>query len=273
MKTEKPSGNTAGKFSLLLILLLCLMLRVGLSVREARKPLDGDALTYAKIAVHIAMGDGFVTGPIETPNVHWSTAFGNPVYPAFLAAVFRVFGFSVIAVILIQSLIDTFTCFLVFRTARITTGSRPAALLAALLYAFYPPFIISAASVLTETLTLLLLTAALFFYWRYTSGGLSNGVAAGLLTGVNILLRPALLALPVFLMAGFWLNRRRDPGWLARSLIYVVISFAVVAPWTIRNYIVMGAFIPVSSHGGQTLWGGAGPADGVCLGGPASRWP
>jgi len=34
---------------------------------------------------------------------------------------------------------------------------------------------------------------------------------------------------------------------------------AVVAPWTIRNYRVSGALVPVSSNGGQNLWQGIHP--------------
>lgn len=250
---------------LLCILLLCLLLRLGMAIHEAPKPLTGDALTYVKIAVHIAGGDGFVTGPIEDPKQYWPTAFGNPIYPAFLAGLFKAFGFSVLAVLIVQCLIDTLTCFLVFVIALKVVRSRSAALLAALAYALYPPFIISAASVLTETLTLLLLTGALYFFWRLLSGSLRHAAFAGVLMGLSILIRPAVLLLPVFLLAVLWLNRKECRGWLLKGLVYLLVSYAVVSPWTVRNYVVMGGFIPVSAHGGLSFWQGTGPADGVCM--------
>jgi 4-amino-4-deoxy-L-arabinose transferase-like glycosyltransferase len=176
-----------------------------------------------------------------------------------------VFGFSVLAVLVVQSMLDTLTCFIVFSLGTKAAGSRSAGVLAAFFYAVYPAFILSAGTVLTETLTFLLLTCGLYLYWVAIKGSTRLAAAAGLLMGVVILLKPAMLLFPFFVLIGFWLNRRADRGWLAKGLVYVVVCCAVISPWTLRNYLAMGRFIPVASHGGNTLWGGTGPADGRCM--------
>jgi 4-amino-4-deoxy-L-arabinose transferase-like glycosyltransferase len=179
--------------TLVLILLLCLLLRLGMSVRESKKPLTGDALTYTKIALHIARGDGFRTGPIEHPDEHRITAFGNPIYPVFLAGIYRAFGLNVLAVLVIQSLLDTLTCLIVFWLTLKVARSRSAATVAALLYTIYPPFIYWAAWPYTETLTALLLAPAAYLYWISLTGRARLAAGAGALMGIIMLLRPAML--------------------------------------------------------------------------------
>ena len=49
------------------------------------------------------------------------------------------------------------------------------------------------------------------------------------------------------------------------ATVLVLVSYLTIAPWTVRNYLVFHRFVPVASHGGQTLWGGTGPADGKTL--------
>ena len=259
------------KSTLVVILLLCLILRLGMAAREGKKPLTGDEITYTQIALHIARGDGFQTGPIEHPEKHRPTAWGNAVYPFFLGGIYRVFGFNVLAVLVIQSLLDTLTCLFIFSLALKTTKSRPAANVAAFFYALYPPFIIATSWVYTEALSSLLLTAAVYLYWISSTRRARVVAAAGATMGIIILLRPAMLLFPVFALLGFWLLRREDSAWLAKGALYVVMSYLVVSPWTIRNYMVVHAFVPVSTHGGLTFYGGTGVADGAAMPNPAGE--
>jgi hypothetical protein len=49
---------------------------------------------------------------------------------------------------------------------------------------------------------------------------------------------------------------RRDRASLVRALALVAATTAVVAPWTLRNWVRFGAFVPVSTMGGRALWEG-----------------
>jgi 4-amino-4-deoxy-L-arabinose transferase-like glycosyltransferase len=79
-------------------------------------------------------------------------------------------------------------------------------------------------------------------------------LAAGALSGLAILIRPAMLFFLPF--AAIWLLRRTG---LTRAIVFVVAAAAIVAPWTIRNARTYGRFVLVASEGGVTFWTGNHP--------------
>src|SRR5256714_12839429 len=119
-----------------------------------------------------------------------------PGYPAFLAAIFAVFGLDNFkAVLLIQVLLDLGTCFLIADMARRLFSARAAQ--AAFLLAALCPFLANyAAAALTETLEIFFTTLALDLLLRglrirdasKPSGRIWLG--CGLSIGAAILLRP-----------------------------------------------------------------------------------
>ena len=74
------------------------------------------------------------------------------------------------------------------------------------------------------------------------------------------MLLPPLLAVLVVVVAR---DRRRALGHAAALL---AASFLVVAPITLRNYVVFGEWVPVSINGGLTLWQGVADAGGEAVG-------
>jgi hypothetical protein len=58
-------------------------------------------------------------------------------------------------------------------------------------------------------------------------------------------------------LAGLWLAwKPRRAGGLARAAAFCAAAFLTVAPWTLRNWVVFHAFVPVSTAGGLNLWQG-----------------
>ncbi len=124
-----------------------------------------------------------------------------PGYPAFLAAIFAVFGWSNFrAVLLIQVLFDLGTCFLVADLARRFASER-AAKVAFLLAALCPFLANYAAAVLTETLEIFFTALALDLALRGSAAFLRalesdstpvplTWLGCGLSIGACILLRP-----------------------------------------------------------------------------------
>jgi dolichyl-phosphate-mannose-protein mannosyltransferase len=77
-------------------------------------------------------------------------------------------------------------------------------------------------------------------------------IGAGLLVGVSCWLRPNALFLSVFLaLAVLFLFQRGKR--LQYAVALIVASFAVIAPLTLRNWIVYGRFIPISIGSGLNL--------------------
>ena len=191
-----------------------------------------------------------------------------PGYPAFLAAIFAVFGLDNFkAVLLIQVLFDLGTCFLIADMARRLFSARAAQ--AAFLLAGLCPFLANyAAAALTETLEIFFTTLALDFALRELAlGEVSrprrlNWVGCGLSIAGAILLRPdggiLLAAIGAYL---FWLllkSWRRNaaaadsaPRLAPRELILAGILVAVAAlapliPWTLRNLHTFHRFQPLA---------------------------
>src|SRR5438270_453941 len=191
-----------------------------------------------------------------------------PGYPAFLAAIFAVFGLDNFkAVLLIQVLLDLGTCFLIADMARRLFSAR-AVQAAFLLAGLFPVLVNYAAAALTETLEIFFTTLALAFALRGLAlgegsrPGRLNWVACGLSVAAAILLRPdggiLLAAIGGYL---FWLLLKNWKGNLSaadsvprlapRELIFAGILVAVAAlapliPWTLRNLHTLHRFQPLA---------------------------
>jgi hypothetical protein len=73
----------------------------------------------------------------------------------------------------------------------------------------------------------------------------------GLLSGIAILFRSE-VALLVLILSFFVLKRSS----IKYTLLYIAISISLVAPWTVRNYIVLDKFIPFTTNFGINLYRG-----------------
>jgi 4-amino-4-deoxy-L-arabinose transferase-like glycosyltransferase len=97
--------------------------------------------------------------------------------------------------------------------------------------------------------------AALMF--RRSHGHLRWAVTAGVLCGVGVLVRPNAAALAPGLLLLVW--GVRAPRLSARSLaapaVALVCMVLVVAPWTLRNALVLHQFVPVTTELGNTMAG------------------
>lgn len=193
-----------------------------------------------------------------------------PGYPAFLAAIFSIFGVGNFrAVLLIQVVFDLGTCFLISALARRLFDERSARL--AFVLASLCPFLANyAAAALTETLEIFFTTLALdlaivgLSLLNNAGGESSRGttpawLACGLSTGACILLRPdggillaAILLFLLFIFAGRTFRTRSDKENIRlRSLILssgIVTCFALLPllPWTLRNLHTFHRFQPLA---------------------------
>ena len=128
-----------------------------------------------------------------------------------------------------------------------------AALAAGWLAAVYPPLVWTPAFIWSETLfSVLALGCAAVL--TLEPGRPGRYPAAGVLAGVAVLTRPAMLFfLP---LAAIWLAWRRE--WRGVALLAIACAL-VVLPWTVRNAREYGRFVLVASEGGITFWTGNHP--------------
>ena len=215
------------------------------------KPLTHDEREYLSLAASLAEGRGF-TYP-DTHDAGTGQRFGRaPGYPAFLS-LFRPDADSQGAprvIQLAQALLLSLGVLMIAAIAREAAGDR-AALIAAWLAALYPPLIWIPAYVLSESLYLPLALGCTMLLARPQRRHI---VAAGVVAGIAILVRPAmLLFMP---LAALWLLRRRR---LDLAMLLTVVTALTVMPWTIRNINTYERFVLVATEGGVTFWTGNHP--------------
>ncbi len=224
------------------------------------KPLTHDEREYLSLAGNIAAGRGFVYD--ETFETGTGQQFGRaPGYPLFLAAIGarNEGGGTPLRVKIAQSLVGAVGVWLIGVIASRAAGPRAGAA-SAVIAAAYPPLVTIPSYVLSETLYSTIALAAVVVLQSAAAeskaGGrvLARACAAGVLTGVAALTRPAMLFfLP---LAAIWLLLSRR---YAVAAALAAAALLVIVPWTVRNATVYGRFVLIASEGGVTFWTGNHP--------------
>ena len=222
------------------------------------------AQRYDAAALSILSGDG-VLWPRVPDKEKTGLLARPPGYPLYLAVVYKTLGHSFFAAQAVQNLLTSLACVLmVLASARL--ASWPAALAGGLIAALSPPLGYVSALVLPDALSALpLVTALLILASVHPEGraGLWASAAAGALVGAGVWLRPNVVLLAPFLSLVLLIVARERRRGLLHSVALSLAAIVVVLPITIRNYVVFGAFVPVSINGGLTLWQGTVDAGGA----------
>ncbi len=82
-------------------------------------------------------------------------------------------------------------------------------------------------------------------------------IVSGLCFGLATLVRPITLILPPFVFVAFLMTeKRRFIPAAIKTIILSICMLIVIAPYTLRNYNLSHAFIPVNAQAGVALWSG-----------------
>ena len=220
------------------------------------------------IAYSLANGHGF-SSPfrVDTGPTAWMT----PVYPALLAAIFRLLGnYTYSAFLAAASLniaFSTLTCLPLYYAAQRLAG-RSAGAIAAWLWAIFPTAIILPYESFWDASIAALLMATLL--WATFALTKSNTIHAwyayGLLWGFAIMTSATLASLLPFLLGwAAWCCRRsfRSQS-LEKPALALGIALLCCIPWTVRNYTRFHTLVPLRSVMGLSLYvGNNDRADGI----------
>lgn len=238
-----------------IVLGLALVLRVAYLMLYAgtfplyRAPLV-DAKIYDEWARTIAAGDFWGRGE--------GVFYRAPLYPYLLAGLIRLLGGTLPWIAILQLLCGLVTIGACAVLARRLAGERAAVGTAALL-ALYGPLMAAESKLLATSLGLALHVVGLLLAVRAAeAGGVARRCAAGMTWGLACLIRPQWLVLsvllPIVLDFGTW----RTAGLLAlrRWSPYLLGLTLIVAPVAMRNRVVGGDWVLISSNGGMTFYQG-----------------
>ncbi|HWF51029.1 MAG TPA: glycosyltransferase family 39 protein [Solirubrobacteraceae bacterium] len=248
-----------------LILLAALAARVAVVQATPDYRPIGDARFYARLASGVARtGDYAVSS--GAGGTHGPTAYFPPGYPYFLAAVEVLDGHrgagpgSVHPARLVQAVLGTVTVALAGLVALELFGPA-VALITLALAAAYVPWIALGATLMSENLLVALELGALCAALRARRPAPPRRraawlILAGVLAGVATLTHENAVVLLVPLALAVWpAVARWSPRALAAPAAVILVAVLTVAPWTIRNAVVMHRLIPVADENGFTLAG------------------
>jgi 4-amino-4-deoxy-L-arabinose transferase-like glycosyltransferase len=253
----------AAATSLWLILAVALLLRAGYLWNYAhdhpRQAVSVVPFLFesGNIAHSLTIGNGF-SSPFRVET--GPTAWMPPAYPLLLSAVFRLFGiytfYSFVAAASLNICFATLTCVPIFLAGK-RIGGLGVAAGAAWLWAVFPNAILIPAQSMWDASLSALLVAAIFWATLALpeSNRVRDSVGFGLLWGITLMTNATVIALLPLLLG--WLsyqNHKRRRTWLGRLALSIGIVVLCCVPWTIRNYEIFHAFVPLRSGLGLQLW-------------------
>jgi len=275
----RPSVSPKRLF--LILALVGFVLRMGFGVVRYRSALvrlsgqsfiefwDHDPLAHILIAKALREGKGYVVENMPLPpgkHVHLAgeeAMHKAPLYEFFLVGVFAISGFSFKVLLPAQALLGGLLSGFVGLIGLRVFRQLKVAWFAGILAAAHPILVNSASQPYNENLFFCLYAAAIlaFLVWldsHHWTWALLCGVTSGLciLTRENGTLLLASMGLVVLIFAS-----RFRQSWIAYGMI-VLAAIAVVSPWTIRNYVRYGVFVPVTSIVGTDFVEGNNPCVG-----------
>lgn len=283
------SSRTARRQAVLwVVIFIAIVLRVGAalylgdSLMGDQQERAFDQVSYNALAQSLLAGRGYSFEQDWYPGftkagaqtAHWSF-----LYPLYLVGVYTVSGYHPLAARLVQALVcGVLSLWLIYRLGRRLAGEQ-VGLVAAGLGAVYAYFVYYDAALMTEAFFTLGVLASFELSFALLgidktkedpapTQGLGGWLLLGVVFDVTALLRQTLLLwLPVWLAWVYWaggaFNRQsRRIRWYG-PLVSMAVMMAFILPWTVRNYAIYGAFLPLNSNAGYAFYSANHPNHGT----------
>lgn len=198
------------------------------------------------------LGNGFSF----VAEVGCASAYRSPGFLFFLTGTYGAFGFeNFLAQAIIQNIFAVLIVYVVYRLGWMVSKDRRVGLLAGFLIALHPytfyhytqyyHTFLSSFFLVVLMLALLKLEESKRLGWAIWSG-----VMIALLAYVQGTILPATVFLSIWLLIRWRKEWKRAIQAIA---IMAVVSAGLIAPWTIRNYVVFHAFVPLTTDLGHAL--------------------
>ncbi|MFH1862873.1 MAG: glycosyltransferase family 39 protein [bacterium] len=220
--------------------------------------LDSTAFEFGEIARSLVAGRGFAwdfwgmfpMGP---------TAYMAPFYAWLLAAYYWLFGFDLTGMAALQGLVLGGVCWSLGRIG-LALGGASVGLLAAFILAVYPEGIFMPQKFTAEPWLLLWQVLFVLIAIKYQkTGQRKHVITAGLLAGIAILTKESALLFVPLLLVWIGLQMGFTRRLIKDTIVMAAIAICIVAPWTLRNYLVFDEFIPIRTNFWINMWRGNHP--------------
>lgn len=187
--------------------------------------------------------------------------YALPVYPYFLSLAYLFSGGETFGLILIQILLGSVNCGLIYILGR-KLFNQPAGIMAALLACAYSMFIFYDRMLLPASLAIFLgLLLMLLLLRAQSNPGPKVWFTAGIFLGVCVLASASFTLLAIFLL--FWIGWEYRKKSLQAAIVYGCLFFLglalIIGGTTLRNYLAGKDAVLVTAHSGINFYIGNNP--------------
>ncbi len=201
---------------------------------------------YPEIAKNIVAGKGYVD---NTNRINFERL---PLYTYFLVSIYKIWGTELWKTQLIQSIVDTLSCLLIFLLSMKIFKTSSTALLASLIYALYFKMISIVSRPFTEPFYIFLLLLFLYFLVQSFEKKIFcffSGFFLGLLT----LTKSITLFFPIIVLSLYFLKEKKS--FLGKGVVFLFCFLITILPLFVRNYLLTGKVF-LSTGSGKMLYMG-----------------
>jgi hypothetical protein len=237
------------KFRVVFLIALAIRLAFLTTFLALIRVLPYDFSEIGNIAHNLASGRGFSSpfGPGSTP-----TAWLCPLVPALFAALIKLFGTSAPEMMMVvQTIISALSVAVYSQIAGRITDKQTTRLITAVL-CIWPESLIRNNEiwyfVFQELGVAVLVWSAL---WWADNKNVFRGVVSGAVAGIVALINVTPLLVYFAILSTI---RKRTP-----VIVSLITTAMFIMPWTIRNAIVLGRFVPLRTNIGISLYVGNNP--------------
>jgi hypothetical protein len=246
---------TPSRGLLVLLAVIGIVLRIAFALLSVHRGSGGDPNSYLQLAKGLLLRDEY---GIYEPYFggYWRALF-PPFYSFLLAGWGAIAGFSTVSVLFLGTVIDLGAASLILQLGR-RLGSVGAGRGAAWLYLIWPSVLFSAPLAQKEGLCAFLIIALALAWLNRDHRAWRDAVKIGVPAALLALTQPG--QAPLAALFGLCLIGRSGVlPTLGTGLRAAGVAVLVMMPWWIRNWLIFGAFVPLTSAGGASLWIGNNP--------------
>ncbi len=178
-----------------------------------------------------------------------------PGYPFFLAAVMML-SKKVIFIKFIQLCLYYLSAYLIYKITYIIRQNKTISLLSVFLFLIYPS-ILYITNTLYPQILYMILFLLLLYILLLRSRQLYAYILLGVINASLIYIIPIHILFLPFIIFFIW--KENQESRLLKSGILILVTIAVLLPWTWRNYNIFNRFVVIATNGGQNLLCGNSP--------------
>jgi len=210
---------------------------------------------YDLFAMNLVHGNGYRAFPDTCLSF-----LRSPGYVFLLFGIFKTFGKNLLAVQILNLFLSITTAYIIFRLAQKIVSRSAVCWLAPLFFLFHPAIILAETRGGVESLFTFLVT--LFMYYLYCtieSNKRRDYIITGIIFALALLVKTTPILIPIFMLPYLlFINRKKSASKIiyTNCVLMLLAGCLIYSPWVIRNYLVSGKFILLTTQKGFVAYEG-----------------